>query len=472
MALTHSNVTRRAACGPFARAAVGQQRSAATENVPRIQLPYVTAPTPPAAQEAVVSSVAMSAAAARTLGKRPRPTAGRSADALDDDFYAASPLSGGGSSDDDNDGSGSGSDGEEAGASAVGPAASSAFTSASMDGNLKRQRLNDGSGVAKTGAPKALPAAASAVVTVAAASKRAKASISGVSGKTKAAEAAAPARGAAALAGKKGSATAAASTASGSKPDLYAKQKTVLLCRQPAAVQADAFWAAFKACPVGKDLSLLELGGRVTAEHIATSDALEPPTTAAATAATSDKPAKPAVPTSTAAAGTAPPVLAVAGSALDDELADLRRVVRGVLPNWKKVFGWKNGAAARPRASPELILVASSARRAADLLKPLAVFNTRAAKLFAKHLSVEEQATILAGPPVTLAVGTPHRIARLLADGHLKLDRCAVLLFDTRPDMKGYSILNHPNLVGDAFGMYLAHFHARVVAGDTKIALF
>lgn len=103
-----------------------------------------------------------------------------------------------------------------------------------------------------------------------------------------------------------------------------------------------------------------------------------------------------------------PPKEAVAWPPSVTDVSDIAAVIKATLPKWGAVFGTKTKALPRPAAAPAVIIITTSARRAADMLKPLAVFRTRIAKLFAKHLSLDEQKAILAGPPVTIAVGTCH----------------------------------------------------------------
>jgi protein CMS1 len=66
--------------------------------------------------------------------------------------------------------------------------------------------------------------------------------------------------------------------------------------------------------------------------------------------------------------------------------------------------------------APAIIIITHSAIRATDLVRALKEFDKTAkiAKLFAKHLKVEEQARFLAERRIHFAVGTPHRIKELM----------------------------------------------------------
>lgn len=67
-------------------------------------------------------------------------------------------------------------------------------------------------------------------------------------------------------------------------------------------------------------------------------------------------------------------------------------------------------------AAPAIIIITHSAIRATDLVRGLKEFDKAAkiAKLFAKHLKVEDQARFLAETKLHFAVGTPHRVKELI----------------------------------------------------------
>jgi len=248
-------------------------------------------------------------------------------------------------------------------------------------------------------------------------------------------------------------------------PVLTHKRPVVqLLSQQPAAAQAAGFWALFLASKCGAKLSDAEIDRPLAAAHIADGGA------------------------------------AVVDGATA-VVADLHPFIQATLPSWKSVFGWKKGADKRAPGAPAAILVTFSGVRAASFLQPLAAFKTRVAKLFAKHLSIEQQHDILRGPPVTLAVGacapakerafpneaprarclppyrpslagTPNRLAKLLEDGSLSLAACALVVFDVHVDVKGYSLLTHPGMREDAFALYRDHVHPLLGDGKCKLGLY
>lgn len=111
--------------------------------------------------------------------------------------------------------------------------------------------------------------------------------------------------------------------------------------------------------------------------------------------------------------------------------------VKQVLPTWKKdlragVLRPKD----TPRGAPTVVIVSPGARRCVELLKPLAEFRVFIAKLFAKHMSVEDQLEMLR-QPTTIAVGTSARLLKLTEVGALDWSLCKVLIVDLARGDKG-----------------------------------
>jgi protein CMS1 len=73
----------------------------------------------------------------------------------------------------------------------------------------------------------------------------------------------------------------------------------------------------------------------------------------------------------------------------------------------------KNGA-------PHTLIVAGAGLRAADIVRAVRKFSGKdnsVAKLFAKHMKVEEQVTFLKNRKTGIGVGTPARLAELIDNG-------------------------------------------------------
>ena len=139
----------------------------------------------------------------------------------------------------------------------------------------------------------------------------------------------------------------------------------------------------------------------------------------------------------------------------------------GALPSNKRLKNWKH-----PH-SPMVLIVTLSARRAVELMKQLSSsFKLPIAKLFAKHMSVENQCQLLKGVGegkaggeglvggsqkgkakgrcYSLAVGTPGRLLKLLRHerdepgsdglGALRLKHTEVVIIDCHEDSKGWTV--------------------------------
>ncbi|KAL7530489.1 hypothetical protein ACHAWF_003399 [Thalassiosira exigua] len=134
----------------------------------------------------------------------------------------------------------------------------------------------------------------------------------------------------------------------------------------------------------------------------------------------------------------------------------------GPLPSMKRLKNWK-----QPH-SPMVIVVTISARRSVELMKQLSSLKLPVAKLFAKHMSVENQAELLRGMGkpgkgrggggggkggggrcYSLAVGTPGRLLKLMrhgrdvrggAGGALRLKHTEIVVVDCHEDVKGWTV--------------------------------
>ena len=134
----------------------------------------------------------------------------------------------------------------------------------------------------------------------------------------------------------------------------------------------------------------------------------------------------------------------------------------GPLPSMKRLKNWKHAH------SPMVLVVTLSARRSVDLMKQLNPLKLPIAKLFAKHMSIDDQAAILKGAGkaggiatggkgrknsdrcYSLAVGTPGRLLKLLHHGKeepgseglgaLRLKHTEVVIFDCHEDSKGWTV--------------------------------
>ena len=79
------------------------------------------------------------------------------------------------------------------------------------------------------------------------------------------------------------------------------------------------------------------------------------------------------------------------------------------------------------------------------MLKELAPFKVRAAKLFAKHMQVAQQEQWLRETPFPIAVGTPHRLQVLCEKGALRLNHTKLIVLDAHKDSKNFTVCTLPD---------------------------
>lgn len=83
--------------------------------------------------------------------------------------------------------------------------------------------------------------------------------------------------------------------------------------------------------------------------------------------------------------------------------------------------------AVKQKSTPHTIVIAASGIRAADLTRALRKFQTKdslIAKLFAKHIKLQEAIKMVKEAKIGMGVGTPQRLIDLFDDGKLDMSRC------------------------------------------------
>lgn len=123
--------------------------------------------------------------------------------------------------------------------------------------------------------------------------------------------------------------------------------------------------------------------------------------------------------------------------------------------------------------SPMVVVVCVSARRCVAVLKELASLKIRAAKLFAKHMNVKQQAEMLEEQPFGLAVGTPNRLLGLSRDGALNFDGTRLVVLDCEANQKGFTVCTLPDTAADCMELLqsqvVPQFERRK---DIRLAMF
>lgn len=87
----------------------------------------------------------------------------------------------------------------------------------------------------------------------------------------------------------------------------------------------------------------------------------------------------------------------------------------------------------KKKGSPHTLIVAGAGLRAADIVRAVRKFSGKdnaVAKLFAKHMKVEEQVTFLKNRKSGIGVGTPARLIELIENGALSLGNLQRLVVD------------------------------------------
>jgi hypothetical protein len=125
--------------------------------------------------------------------------------------------------------------------------------------------------------------------------------------------------------------------------------------------------------------------------------------------------------------------------------------LRDVIPSVKQLKTWKN------TKSPMVLVLCLSARRAVQVLKDINSFKVRAAKLFAKHMSVSQQEEMLQSTPFGIAVGTPHRMQVLCEKKALKLTHTKLVVLDAHKDAKNFTVCTMPDTAPHCMGFLKDH---------------
>ncbi|KAG8375977.1 hypothetical protein BUALT_Bualt09G0015200 [Buddleja alternifolia] len=122
------------------------------------------------------------------------------------------------------------------------------------------------------------------------------------------------------------------------------------------------------------------------------------------------------------------------------QLGEHLKIVFG--SSWREVLGGKDLQKGQVEpGSPAVLVISSSALRSLELLRELRSLTKEchAAKLFSKHMKIEEQVSMLKNR-VNIGCGTPSRIKKLIDMEALGLSRLAVIVLDMHTDVKGYSL--------------------------------
>lgn len=160
---------------------------------------------------------------------------------------------------------------------------------------------------------------------------------------------------------------------------------------------------------------------------------------------------------------------------MDHNIQNLMKHVKAIFgPSWEEVLCEGNVVEGNVEPGcPALLIISSSAIRCVEILRGMKTLTTKchAAKLFAKHIKIEEQVSILK-ERVNIAGGTPSRIKKLIEIDALKLSRLSVLMLDMHKDAKGLTLFDVPQVRNEFWELYKAHFHQQVMLSKSQICLY
>ena len=131
------------------------------------------------------------------------------------------------------------------------------------------------------------------------------------------------------------------------------------------------------------------------------------------------------------------------------------QLVQRCITNWesslKKVF------AGKPTSSPTVLVVTGSSNRACALIKQLSTLKLPIAKLFSRHMKVDQQKDAMKKTAFPIGVGTPNRVLKLLDLGYIKLSKTTLVIFDVSVDVKGYHLFSQADTKGDSAVLLQRH---------------
>mmetsp|Transcript_9932 Transcript_9932/g.22168 ORF Transcript_9932/g.22168 Transcript_9932/m.22168 type:complete len:279 (-) Transcript_9932:153-989(-) len=126
------------------------------------------------------------------------------------------------------------------------------------------------------------------------------------------------------------------------------------------------------------------------------------------------------------------------------EVVSSMKVLKKWTGRYKQGESRKDGKV-RDGGSPMVIIICISARRCVEVLKEIATLKIRVAKLFAKHMSLDDQKRMLSEDCPPIAVGTPARLLKLAEEERaLLLDRTEVVVLDMKQNVKNFNVCTLP----------------------------
>jgi hypothetical protein len=161
------------------------------------------------------------------------------------------------------------------------------------------------------------------------------------------------------------------------------------------------------------------------------------------------------------------PVLPSATESLTKAPNPFIRALSVGLPNYKKLLLGNNSNNKKApkddnKAStlnsndygcPMVLIICASAVRATEIIKSISarLIKCKIGKLFAKHFKITEQIELLSKEIFPVCIGTPNRLNKLIEMGALHLSKLKVVLVDTTPDKKQFTVLSLTEVRNDMY---------------------
>lgn len=145
---------------------------------------------------------------------------------------------------------------------------------------------------------------------------------------------------------------------------------------------------------------------------------------------------------------------------------------RNIAPNFKSVLSMKRLKKWKTKKSPMIIIICVSARRAMSVLKGLAPLKCRCAKLFSKHMSVEDQRSMLENGTYGVAAGTPNRLLKLCSEGALDLSSTELVVLDGQEIHKTMNVCTLYDTAPDTMEFIMTYVQPGLTKGGTKLCMY
>jgi hypothetical protein len=123
------------------------------------------------------------------------------------------------------------------------------------------------------------------------------------------------------------------------------------------------------------------------------------------------------------------------------------------LPSYRKIILNINNYGSDDFGCPIILIICASAIRCTKIIRSISskIPKCKIAKLFAKHMKIDDQMDFLSKSYYPIAIGTPNRISSLIEVGALSFRKLKVVLLDVTPDSKSFCLCSLPDTKKDLY---------------------